>query len=391
MSVTSLRNSEMRSAQQDDGRRERSLDFPDDGIGPVQEIVTKEKVMKKVRQLLPILIAVAFLPAAPGKAGNTKYEVDKIGNRHVARRNLVPQTLENRMGKLAAARLERSNRFVQDQEFNRYVNRIANKVASNSDLGAPVTVKIIDSSQFDAFSLPGGFLYVTTGLLRGLDSEGELAAALAHEIAHLAARHSASHVTRRAAIDAVGFLPFGTAYAIATSVPQASLPLALAKFSRGQELKADYLGLQYVYKSGYDPKNFVGLLQKVQRAEEEVANKATLGRKALRNHPLAEERIRRAQDEIKEILSRGSYTRAENSEFDSLKQRLLATRGTNEPVQQPGVTTNAAPLPADSGEGAPVQITSNEQVPAPLQGESAIDFTPPILEHNDLPKGSQSK
>jgi predicted Zn-dependent protease len=114
------------------------------------------------------------------------------------------------------------------------VNQMANKVAPNSDLKTPVVTKIIDSPQFDACSLPGGSLRMT-GLLRNLDDEAQLATVVAHEIAHLAARHGANHVTRRVAIDTVGLLPLGMTYAIATSVPQASLPFALAKSGRGQE------------------------------------------------------------------------------------------------------------------------------------------------------------
>ena len=173
-------------------------------------------------------------------------------------------------------------------------------------------------------------------------------------------------------------------------MPQLSLPLALAKFSRGQEFEADYLGLQYVYKSGYDPKSFVGLLQKVQSAEHEIANKSSLGRKALRNHPLAEERIERAQNEIREILPERMYSKADNSEFDSLRNRLLSSASTSQSVREAGVQT--APSGSEgTTEGVPVQITSNEQPPVALQGESAIDFTPPLLEHNDPSKTPQPK
>ncbi len=361
------------------------------GLG-FDRMLTKRNVMKKALRSLPILVALVFLSSVPLQGGNAKDDIDKIGNRHVARRSVVPQALETRMGKLAAARLERSSRVVQDQDLNEYVNRIANRIAGNSDLDMPVTAKIVDSPQFDAFSVPGGFLYVTAGLLRDLDNEGELAAVLAHEIAHLAARHSTSHVTRRVAIDAAGFLPFGTTYAIASSVPQASLPLALAKFSRGQEFEADYLGLQYLYKAGYDPKSFVGLLQKVQSAEQEIANKGSRGRKALRNHPLAEERTRRVQDEIKEILPERSYTKADNSEFDNLRTRLLRSASTTRSEPQPGVMAQTTPSGMeDRPQRVLVQTTSNDQVAVALQGERAIDFTPPLLEHNDPSKTPQPK
>ncbi len=143
------------------------------GLG-FDRMLTKRNVMKKARRSLPILVALVFLSSLPLQGGNAKDDIDKIGSRHVARRSVVPQALETRMGKLAAARLERSSRVVQDQDLNKYVNRIANRIAGNSDLDMPVTAKIVDSPQFDAFSVPGGFLYVTTGLLGDLDNEGEL-------------------------------------------------------------------------------------------------------------------------------------------------------------------------------------------------------------------------
>jgi predicted Zn-dependent protease len=335
-----------------------------------------------IHELFSVLMPLVFFTAVSLQAGNPKTALDKIGHRRVARRSIVPQSVETRMGKLAAARLERSSRVVQDGDLNEYVNRIANKIATNSDLDVPVTTKIIDSPQFDAFSVPRGFLYVTTGLLRGLDNEGQLAASLAHEIAHLAARHSTNHLTRRVAIDAVGFLPFGTTFAIASSVPQLSLPLALAKFSRGQEFEADYLGLQYLYKSGYDPKSFVGLLQKVQSAEQEIANKGSLGRKALRNHPLAEERIRRAQNEIKEILPERSYTKADNSEFDGLTTRLRESARNSAPARKAGIVLEMLPSETSNPtEGISIQVTSNEQTSAEPEGEGPIEFTPPVLQH----------
>ncbi len=342
--------------------------------------------MKEAPKSFQVLIALLWISAVPLYANNAKSDIEKIGNRRLARRGIISQGIERRLGKAAAARLERSVRLVQDPELNEYVNRVGKKVAVNSDLKAPVTVKIIESPTFNASSLPGGFLYVTTGLLKNLDSEAQLAAALAHEIGHLAARHAASQATRRILMDGIGFLPFGTAYAIATDISQPSVPLALAKFSRGQELEADFLGVQYLYKSGYDPNALVALLEKTRSIEARTSGATSRRHKAYASHPQTQARISKAQNEIRTILPEREYSVGANLEFDSLKNRLLA--GTNSLQTLPGQMAADAPNSEGGMAGRATTVSFESDAASEneieLEERKPIDFAPPVLQHNDL-------
>ena len=146
-------------------------------------------------------------------------------------------------------------------------------------------------------------------------------------------------------MDGIGFLPFGTAYAIATDISQPSVPLALAKFSRGQELEADFLGVQYLYKSGYDPNALVALLEKTRSIEASASGATSRRHKAYASHPQTQARISKAQNEIRTLLPEREYSVGANLEFDSLKNRLLA--GTNsllypEMIASPVVLTSVA-------------------------------------------------
>jgi len=342
--------------------------------------------MKKIQKSFQLLTALLCLSAIPLRGNNAKGDIETIGNRRVARRSIISQGMEARMGKAAAARLEHSVKLVQDEALNEYVNRVGKKVAANSDLKMPVRVRIIDSPTFDASSLPGGFLYVTSGFLMSLDSEAQLAAALAHEIAHLAARHGTSQATRRILMDGVGFLPFGTAYVISTDIAQPSIPLALAKFSRRQELEADFLGVQYLYKSGYDPNAFVTLLEKSSNIEAS-ASAGSRKHRFHASHPQIEERIRRARKEIWNILPEREYAAGSNAEFASVKNRLLAGRDNLETVagsiaaretrNSEGESSVRGTEPSAGLNSEPVSETEADRKP--------IDFTPPVLEHNGQP------
>jgi hypothetical protein len=261
------------------------------------------------------------------KHDGSKNDVNAIGNRKVGTRGLgdwYSLDTEVRMGKEYAQQVEASSKLVQDPVITEYVNRIGQNLVRNSDAQVPFTIKVVDSDEVNAFALPGGFFYVNSGLILAADEEAELAGVMAHEIAHVAARHATRQMTRAQWAN-IGTIPLifvggGIGYAI-RSVAGLALPMTFLSFSRGFESEADYLGLQYMYKAGYDPNAFVQFFEKLQAREKKKPG--TLA-KAFSTHPPTPDRIAHSQDEIARILpSRAQYV-ITTSEFDDVKARLAA-------------------------------------------------------------------
>src|SRR5437879_6247315 len=208
------------------------------------------------------------------KGSGGKDDVDAIGNRDVGKRGLgnwYSIEKEIRMGKEYAQQIEQSVKLVQDPVVNEYVNRIGQNLVRNSDAKVPFTIKVIDSDEINAFALPGGFFYVNSGLILAADEEDELAGVMAHEIAHVCARHAMQQQTRSnwaniATIPLI-FVGGGAGYA-ARSVAQIGLPLTFMSFSRGFEAEADYLGMEYSYATGYDPQASISFFEKIQAQEK---------------------------------------------------------------------------------------------------------------------------
>jgi predicted Zn-dependent protease len=188
----------------------------------------------------------------------------------------------------------------------------------------PFTIKVIDSDEINAFALPGGFFYVNSGLILAADNESEMAGVMAHEIAHVAARHATRQMTRAqlanfASIPLI-FMGGGIGYAVSSAAGLA-LPLTFLSFSRGFEAEADYLGLEYMYKTGYDPESFIAFFEKVQAKEKKKPGSLA---KAFATHPQTPERIAKSQEEINKILpGRPEYV-VDTSEFQLVKARLAA-------------------------------------------------------------------
>jgi predicted Zn-dependent protease len=258
----------------------------------------------------------------------SKDDVEAIGNRKVGSGkglgNWYSLEKEIRMGKEFAQQIESSVKLVQDPVVNEYVNRIGQNLVRNSDARVPFTIKVVDSDELNAFALPGGFFYVNSGLILAADDEAELAGVMAHEIAHVAARHATRQMTRgqlaNLATIPLIFVGGGIGYAI-RSAAGFGLPLTFLTFSRGFEEEADYLGLQYLYKTGYDPQAFISFFEKVQAKEKKKPG--TLA-KAFSTHPQTPDRIEKSQSEIAKILPARDQYVVNTSEFDQVKARLAA-------------------------------------------------------------------
>jgi len=251
-----------------------------------------------------------------------KNDVDAIGNRKIGGMDWYSIEKEIRIGKEYAQQLEQSMRMVQDPVINEYINRIGQNLVRNSDAKVPFTIKVVDDDSVNAFALPGGFFYVNTGLILAADEEAELAGVMAHEIAHVAARHATRNATRAELANLLSipliFVGGGIGYAAREAVG-IGLPMTFLKFSRGFEAEADYLGLQYMYKAGYDPNAFVAFFEKLEAQEKKKPG--TLA-KAFSTHPQTPDRIQKSQQEIATILPPREQYIVTTSEFDQVKARL---------------------------------------------------------------------
>jgi predicted Zn-dependent protease len=258
------------------------------------------------------------------KAGSEQ-DVNAIGDRKVGSGvNLYSIESEIALGKQAAQEVEKSSKLVDDPIVVDYVNRVGQRLVRNSDAKVPFTIKVIDSDEINAFALPGGFFYVNSGLILAADEEAELAGVMAHEIAHVAARHGTRNATKEqiaewASIPLIMLGPGGWAgYGIYEGL-QLAFPIVFLKFSRDAEREADYLGLQYMYKAGYDPNAFVSFFEKIEAMEKRQPGTIP---KIFADHPPTPDRMAAAQKEIAEILpARDSYI-VTTSEFDEVKARL---------------------------------------------------------------------
>jgi predicted Zn-dependent protease len=253
-------------------------------------------------------------------------DIDAVGNRNVGCGRGVGNwfSIEKQiaMGKAYSEEVESSSKMLTDPLVTEYVNRIGQNIVRNSDSEVPFTIKVVDSDEVNAFALPGGFFYVDSGLILAADNEAELAGVMSHEIAHVAACHAARENTRGQLMNLASipliFVGGGIGYAL-QEVAGLALPVGYLKFSRGFESEADFLGVQYMYKAGYDPQAFTAFFEKVQQMEK--TKPGTLA-KAFSSHPQTPDRIRKSQDEINTLLPERNEYKVDTSEFEEVKTRL---------------------------------------------------------------------
>jgi beta-barrel assembly-enhancing protease len=289
---------------------------------------------------------------------NSKEDVEAIGNRNVGKGvNFYSLEHEIALGKGLAQEVERTSKLIDDPVVTEYVNRVGQNLVRNSDAQVPFTIKVIDSDEVNAFALPGGFFYVNSGLILRAQEESELAGVMAHEISHVTARHGTKQATKGemmqlATIPLILLGPGGWAgYGIYQALNLA-IPLSYLKFSRDAEREADFLGLEYMYKAGYDPNSYVTFFERIQA--DEKRRPGTIP-KFFSTHPPTPERIADAQKEIARILPERDEYIVTTSEFDMVKARLrnvMFARKVN-----------------DNSPGKPTLRTKTEQADKQKQGD----------------------
>ena len=304
---------------------------------------------------------------------NSKDDVDAIGNRNVGKGvNFYSLEHEIALGKSLAQEVERSSKMIDDPVVTEYVNRVGQNLVRNSDAQVPFTIKVIDSDEVNAFALPGGFFYVNSGLILRAQEESELAGVMAHEISHVTARHGTKQATKAdliqiGAMAAMIFVPYGWAgYGIYEGM-QLAIPLTFLKFSRDAEKEADFLGIQYMYKAGYDPNSYVTFFERIQADEKRRPGTVP---KMFSTHPPTPDRIAAAQKEIARILPEKDEYIVTTSEFDSVKARLRNVMFARK-VQ-------------DTGPGKPTLRTKTEQT-TKQPGQTGTSQSDPSSTDDDRP------
>ena len=297
----------------------------------------------------------------------TEEDVDAVGQRNIGGRgmgNWYSTNWEIGTGKQYSMEVEKSSHLVTDPVIVEYVNRIGQNLVKNSDAKVPFTIKVLDTDEINAMALPGGYFYVNSGLILACDSEDELAGVMAHEIAHVAAHHAAREMTKMNYMQ-IGSIPLmifaqgsWTGYGI-YELSQLAIPLTFLQFSREYEAEADYLGIQYMYRSGYDPQGMVSIFEKLDALEKHKPGAIS---RAFSDHPATPDRIADVEQEIATILPARPDYLVTTSEFDQVKARLARIqnkrgiqnkKGGNRPTLRRVGTTNNDPNAQQTGTSDP--------------------------------------
>jgi beta-barrel assembly-enhancing protease len=262
----------------------------------------------------------------PGVKKGSIDDVSAVGDRNIGGRgmgNWYSVETEIKMGKQYAMEVEKSSHIITDPVIAEYVNRIGQNIVKNSDCKVPFTIKVLDSDEINAFALPGGYFFVNSGLILAADDEAELAGVMAHETAHVCAHHAMREMTRLnyaqiASIAPMIFIGGWTGYGI-YEAESIAIPMTFLEFSREFEAQADFLGIQYMYRAGYDPQALITFFEKIEDLQK---HKPGAVARAFADHPQTPDRIQHSQEEIAKILPPRDEYLETTSEFDQVKARL---------------------------------------------------------------------
>jgi beta-barrel assembly-enhancing protease len=297
-------------------------------------------MLRRPAPILTILAAFSLMAGSAlgsDKKKDPKDDPDSIGDRDVGGGvNFYSLEKEIAMGKQLAQEVERQAKVIDDPVIAEYINRVGQNIVRNSDAKVPFTIKVLDTEEVNAFALPGGFFFVNSGLILKADSEAELAGVMAHETAHVACRHGTKQATRGELME-IGliagsiFTGYGwTGYAV-RQLGSLAIPMSMLTFSRAFERQADFYGLQYMYKAGYDPTAFVDFFEKIETMEKKKPGSIS---KVFATHPMDEDRIKAAQKEIQTILQPRPEYVVNTSEFNDVKARLAMLHNRRKPEQE---------------------------------------------------------
>lgn len=278
------------------------------------------------------------------KRSKSDADINAIGHRHINRdENFYSLDKEKWLGVGLSEQVERSSRLLNDPAVTQYIDKLAQNVAKNSDARLPILVRVIDSDVANSFTLPGGYQYVNRGLLLRLEGEAELASVLARGIAHTSLRSGTNAATRSEAMQ-LAMIPLmlsmpwpGDSSANATPL---EIPSSLLKLRQDDELDADYFGVQYLYKAGYDPKCFTSFVQRIWASGPASAKRSP---KILSFYPSVDIRLAALHNEIAEILPLRDGATVSTSEFDAFLERLRVPK--SERQKQPTLRTPSQPIP----------------------------------------------
>jgi predicted Zn-dependent protease len=285
--------------------------------------------------LVCLLGVAAGVVSAQDTVRNKKDDPAQIGNRDVGKGiNLYSLEKEMALGKQLAEEVQRQAKIVEDPLISEYINRIGQNLVRNSDARVPFTFQVIEGDSPNAFALPGGYVFVYTALIKIADEEDELAAAMAHEIAHVAARHMTRQATKSqivglAGIPASVILGGGLGGAVIRQGANVGVNAAFLRFSRKDESEADYLGVQYLYAAGYDPTGAISIFEKLESLERKKPG--TVAR-IFSTHPMDATRIEKTEQEIERILPSKTEYVVNTSEYRDIRERLINQQGLKKPA-----------------------------------------------------------